>query len=92
MTKLKPCRRFSGVGLLHVSPESAVGGPLALVHDGDLIRLSVAGRSLDLLVDDAELEARRQLLVDWPKPARGWHRLYSDHVEQAHLGADMDFL
>ena len=81
-----------GTVVLHVSPESAVGGPLALVRDGDLIRLSVSARSLELLVDDAELEARRAQLVAWPKPARGWLRLYSEHVEQAHLGADMDVL
>jgi L-arabonate dehydrase len=89
--------RMSGTGfgtvVLHVSPEAAAGGTLALVADGDLIRLDVAGRRLELLVGESELDRRRALL----KPAaerfdRGYARLYVEHVEQAHLGADFDFL
>jgi dihydroxy-acid dehydratase len=76
-----------------VSPEAAVGGNIALVQDGDLIALDVPARSLQLLVDDAELERRR---AAWkpshPVAARGYVQLYQQHVEQAHLGADMDFL
>ena len=81
-----------GTVVLHCAPESAVGGPLALVRDGDLIALSVSKRSIDLLVDEAELEDRRRLLPERTKPERGWSRLYADHVLQANLGADMDFL
>ncbi len=84
-----------GTVVLHVSPEAAAGGPLALVRDGDLIRLDVPGRSLELLVDDAEL-ARRQpseaMLAGLAAPTRGWQKLYVDHVLQAHTGADLDFL
>jgi dihydroxy-acid dehydratase len=79
--------------VLHVAPESAVGGPLALVEDGDLIRLDVEGRSLDLVVDDAELAARR---AAWQPPARpderGYRKLHADHVLQANEGCDLDFL
>lgn len=82
-----------GACVLHVAPESAAGGPLALVRTGDLVRISVADRSLDMLVDDAELARRR---ADLPTPAaattRGWTRLYTDHVLQADQGVDLDFL
>jgi dihydroxy-acid dehydratase len=81
-----------GTVVLHCAPESAVGGPLALVRDGDLIRLDVAERRLDLLVDDAELARRR---TDLPRPAvspRGWRRLHAETVLQANLGADLAFL
>ena len=81
-----------GTVVLHCSPESAVGGPLALVRDGDRIRLDVPGRRVDLLVDDEELERRRAALVPPPLPARGWRRLYAATVGQAHEGADLDFL
>jgi dihydroxy-acid dehydratase len=89
--------RMSGTGygtcILHVTPESAIGGPLALVRTGDWIDLDAPARRLDLLVDDAELAARR---AQWtaPPPAsdRGWVRLYIDHVLQADEGADLDFL
>lgn len=89
--------RMSGTGfgtvVLHVAPEAAAGGTLALVADGDLIRLDVAGRRLELLVDDAELANRRKRMQAAPNPfVRGYARLYVDHVEQAHLGADFDFL
>lgn len=82
-----------GTCLLHVAPESAVGGPLALVRDGDPVRLDVAGRRLDLLVDDAELATRRAAWAP-PTPAdlRGWPALYRAHVTQADSGCDMDFL
>ena len=79
-----------GTVVLHVSPEAAVGGPLALVADGDVIELDVAARRLDLLVDEAELARRRATWHPAPRPARGWRRLYVDHVTQAHLGADLD--
>jgi dihydroxy-acid dehydratase len=82
-----------GAVVLHVAPESAVGGPLALVRDGDLIRLDVEGRVLDLIVADAELAARRR---DWRPPEkkddRGYRRLYEDRVLQANEGCDFDFL
>jgi dihydroxy-acid dehydratase len=82
-----------GTIVLHVSPESAVGGPLALVRDGDRIALSVAKRSLNLLVDEAELAKRRAA----HRPAthegmRGYARLYMQSVLQAEAGCDFDFL
>jgi dihydroxy-acid dehydratase len=81
-----------GTVVLHVAPEAAAGGPLALVCDGDLIRLDVPARRLDLLVDESELARRRQHWSPPPKPARGYTRLYVDHVTQAGLGCDFDFL
>jgi dihydroxy-acid dehydratase len=82
-----------GTCVLHVAPESHVGGPLALVRDGDLIRLDTAGRRLDLLVEEAELTRRR---AAWAAPARryqrGWTSLYLDQVGQADEGCDMEFL
>ncbi|MBN9498715.1 MAG: dihydroxy-acid dehydratase [Alphaproteobacteria bacterium] len=80
-----------GAIVLHVAPEAAVGGPLALVKNGDRIKLSVAQRKLDLLVDEAELEKRRKAL---PAPAkierRGYDKLYDAHVLQADEGVDFD--
>ena len=82
-----------GAVVLHVAPESAVGGPLALVETGDRIRLDVANRSLDMLVDDAELEARRSAWTPSAKlDKRGYRRLYEDHVLQANEGCDFGFL
>jgi dihydroxy-acid dehydratase len=82
-----------GASVLHVSPESAVGGPLALLTTGDLVRLDVPARRLDMLVDEAEIARRRDL---WTAPQlpgdRGWTRLYVEHVNQADQGADLDFL
>ncbi|MDO6430274.1 IlvD/Edd family dehydratase [Flavitalea sp. BT771] len=82
-----------GTVVLHVSPESSVGGTLALVRDGDMIELDVAARRLHLDVPDEELAARKaQWMPPEPATTRGYVRLYIDHVQQAHLGADMDIL
>jgi len=82
-----------GTIVLHVSPESAVGGPLALVRTGDRIRLSVKERRIDLALDEKELAKRRNA---WQppvaRPARGYAKLYMDHVLQAEQGCDFDFL
>jgi len=82
-----------GTIVLHVSPEAAAGGPLALVRNGDRIRLSVKSRRIELLVPDAELAKRK---AAWQPPvalpARGYARLYMDHVLQAEHGCDFDFL
>lgn len=81
-----------GTVVLHVSPEASIGGPLALVQDGDMVELDVPGRRLHLDVSDEEL-ARRKLAWQPPvKPERGYVKLYVEHVQQAHLGADLDFL
>ena len=84
-----------GTVVLHVAPEAAVGGPLALVRDGDLIELDVDQRRIDLLVEPEELAARTPptaFTTALATPARGWQRLYVDHVRQADTGADLDFL
>jgi dihydroxy-acid dehydratase len=82
-----------GACVLHVAPESFIGGPLALVRDGDLIELDVPARRLELAVNDAELARRR---ANWTAPEviypRGFGRLYSEHVTQADRGCDFDFL
>jgi dihydroxy-acid dehydratase len=82
-----------GTCVLHVSPESYVGGPLALVQDGDPICLDAAGRKLDLLVPEEELARRKSA---WTRPAqryqRGYLALYAERVTQAHQGCDFDFL
>jgi dihydroxy-acid dehydratase len=82
-----------GTCILHVSPESAVGGNLALVNDGDLIEVSVNNKSLNILISDEELTQRRN---KWKKPKsehlRGWPALYQDHVTQPDQGCDLDFL
>lgn len=82
-----------GTCVLHVAPESHVGGPLALVRDGDLIRLDVPNRKLDLLVEEAEMERRR---AAWTPPVRryerGWTSMYLDQVTQADEGCDLRFL
>ena len=82
-----------GTIVLHVTPDAASGGPLALVRNGDRIRLSVAGRRLELLVDDAELERRRGNLTPVKRPpARGYQRLYDEQILQADEGCDFAFL
>ena len=81
-----------GTVVLHTSPEAAAGGTLALVQDGDMIELDVAGRRLHLDVPDDELARRRALWQPPTPPTRGWAKIYVDHVQQAHLGADLDFL
>lgn len=82
-----------GTVVLHVAPESAVGGPLALVENGDMISMDTNARTLVLEVDDAELERRR---AQWQAPAprfeRGYGLLYGKHVMQADQGCDFDFL
>ena len=82
-----------GTAVLHVAPEAAAGGVLALVRNGDMIELDVAARQLHLDVEESEIERRRSA---WKPPeppsARGYYRLYYDHVLQADRGADLDFL
>ena len=82
-----------GTVVLHISPESAAGGPLALVQNGDEIELDAHGRKLNLCISDEEMNRRR---AAWTAPppvaASGYQRLYIDHVLQAHQGADLDFL
>jgi L-arabonate dehydrase len=81
-----------GAVVLHVSPEAAAGGPLALVQTGDMIELDVEARRLHLEVSDEELERRRALWTKPASPLRGYVKLYVDHVLQADQGADLDFL
>jgi dihydroxy-acid dehydratase len=81
-----------GTVVLHITPEAAAGGPLALVKDGDIVRMDVSARKIDLLVDDAELKRRRALWKPPAKPARGYARLYAERVTQADKGCDFDFL
>ncbi|HEX7952174.1 MAG TPA: dihydroxy-acid dehydratase [Burkholderiales bacterium] len=81
-----------GTVILHITPDAASGGPLALVQSGDRIRLSVRDRKLDLLVDEAEMAKRRKGFKAAPLPARGYARLYNEHILQADGGCDFDFL
>jgi dihydroxy-acid dehydratase len=81
-----------GACILHVSPEAAIGGPLAFVRTGDEIAVDVASRRLDLLVSDEELARRRAGWRPKPPPPRGYGRLVATHIQQAHLGCDFDFL
>jgi len=82
-----------GTCVLHVAPESAVGGPLAFVRDGDEIELDVPGRRLDLLVSDEELAGRRAgFTFAFPRGLSGYGELFTQHVTQANLGCDFDFL
>jgi dihydroxy-acid dehydratase len=82
-----------GTVVLHVSPESSVGGTLALVKTGDIIDLNVEKRSLNLLIQDEELKKRRDAWIP-PKPTavRGYISMFIKHVEQADKGCDFDFL
>ncbi|MDH5528428.1 MAG: dihydroxy-acid dehydratase [Paracoccaceae bacterium] len=84
-----------GTIILHVAPESAIGGPLSLVRNGDRIRLSVKEKRIELLIDDAELENRRNAWVSTvvpPEKRRGYDRLYASEVGQADEGCDFSFL
>ena len=82
-----------GTCILHASPEAAVGGPLALLRTGDIVELDLEARRIDMRVDDAEIARRRAAWTAPPRPcARGWTLLYQQHVTQAHLGCDLDFL
>jgi dihydroxy-acid dehydratase len=82
-----------GTIVLHVTPESAIGGPLAHVRNGDRIRLSVEQREISLLVPDAELAARaQQNPVQPPSAERGYRKLFLATVTQADKGVDFDFL
>ena len=97
MVRISDCRMSgtaSGTLVLHASPEAAVGGPLALVETGDIVRLDVPGRTLEMDVAAEELERRR---AAWTPPdtvhaERGYRKLYMDHVTQAGEGVDFDFL
>ena len=89
--------RMSGTGfgtvILHASPEAAEGGNFSVIENGDRIKLDVLNNSLHLLVDDAELTRRKSTKKTTPFQAqRGYVQLYIEHVQQAHLGADLDFL
>jgi len=84
-----------GTVVLHISPESAVGGPLALIQTGDPIELDAQNQKLNVLISQQELDTRKK---SWKPPKipevyqRGYGKLYLDHVTQAHTGADLDFL
>ena len=84
-----------GTVILHVSPESAAGGPISKIRTGDIIQLDVSARSISVKLSDAELSSRSssQLAANsYANPERGWQRMYIDHVNQADKGADLDFL
>ncbi len=84
-----------GTVILHVAPEAAAGGPLGLVQTGDFIELDVEARTLNIDITDAELAARKPntaTIDGFAKSARGWQKLYIDHVMQADTGCDLDFL
>jgi dihydroxy-acid dehydratase len=84
-----------GTVVLHVTPEAAAGGPLSVVQSGDWIVLDVPGRRLSIDVDQEELDRRvpnQATIEGYAKPERGWEKLYVDHVMQADVGADLDFL
>jgi dihydroxyacid dehydratase/phosphogluconate dehydratase len=82
-----------GACILHVSPESYVGGPLALVRTGDIIALDVEARTVNLEISDAEMAARRAALKPpVPRYERGYGWMFSRHIRQANDGCDFDFL
>ena len=81
-----------GTVVLHVAPEAAAGGPLALVRTGDMIELNVPARRLHLEVSDRELARRKAEWIPPKAPPRGWYWLFLDHVLQADQGVDFDFL
>jgi len=82
-----------GTTVLHIAPESFIGGPLALVHDGDIIELDIPGRRLELMVSPDEMAARRE---SWTEPSprfeRGWGALYDQNILQANEGCDFQVL
>ena len=89
--------RMSGTGfgtvVLHVSPEAATGGNFSVIENGDMISLDVVDRSLNVAITDEELDRRKKNRTAMPPLVdRGYVNLYINHVQQAHLGADMDFL
>ena len=96
MVRISDCRMSGtayGTCILHVSPEAHIGGPLALVRDGDMIELDIAARRLHLDVSDAELAARKAAWTPRPFPyTRGYTSLFAQHVRQADKGCDFDFL
>ncbi len=95
MVRMSDCRMSGtafGTIVLHITPEAAAGGPLALVETGDRIRLSVKQRRLDLLVDERELGRRRARWRKPAKPARGWDRIIAEQVLQADEGCDLAVL
>jgi dihydroxy-acid dehydratase len=82
-----------GACILHVSPEAHIGGPLALVRNGDMISVDIAARRISLDVSDAELDSRRALLpAPTPRFGRGYGWMFAQHIRQAHEGCDFDFL
>ena len=81
-----------GTIVLHVTPEAAIGGPLAAVRNGDRIRLSIKNKAIDLLVDENEIRKRLENFQPPPVPARGYQALYRRTVQQATDGCDFDFL
>jgi dihydroxyacid dehydratase/phosphogluconate dehydratase len=82
-----------GACILHVAPESYIGGPLSLLETGDIVELDVSQRSINMLVDEDTLSLRRnKIKLLEPKAGRGWLWMYSNHVKQANEGCDFDFL
>lgn len=84
-----------GTVVLHVAPEAAAGGPLALIQTGDMVCLDLASRRIEIEVDQVDLDQRKASLATtsgFAAPVHGWERLYVDHVLQADQGADLDFL
>jgi len=79
--------------VLHISPEAAIGGPLSVVKNGDLIKLDVENRSLELLVSEAEIRSRAESWKPTPKRyRRGYYTMFLNHILQADKGCDFDFL
>jgi dihydroxy-acid dehydratase len=82
-----------GACVLHIAPESYVGGPLALLRSGDIVKLDVPNRRIDMLVDEAELARRRtQWKAPEPRTGRGYGWMFAEHIQQADAGCDFDFL
>jgi dihydroxy-acid dehydratase len=95
MVRMSDCRMSGtafGTIVLHITPEASAGGPLSLVETGDRVRLSVAARRLDLLVDDATLAARRGAWSPPAVPRRGWDRIVAEQMTQADEGCDLRVL